>query len=364
MHINGICLYFNPYDSPAIWEPNDEKRELLSRFLLTTAEIEEKKREYGEDSDSYYRFVLGWWRPTPIENIIVSEKFLQEHEVRRGAEWSGFYPLAVVGGLDPAYQIGGMGCLLRLGILGHTTSGLVVLDFRKEELVFRIDIKPKQAKSGELQLAEQVIEKLREYSCPLRNVFIDATGTGRALGELIRVVSGEEAGPWKMVSVRKSSGLNQKTDEDPWMVVGTPYDLWSKMQEFVQHKQIRNLDEKTIFQITNRLIIKEGKRSRLETKTEYKDRLATISPKSALHPDEADAAILALHAAIMSRGFSAGQRWEMPNADVVAWEKKLRTYQAGQARVESGQNGYRRAKLVPNFSGTLESVAESRRHRN
>lgn len=80
MHKNGICLYFSPYDSPAITEKDPRKKAALSKFLITEEGIEEKKRVYGEGTDSYARFVLGFWQSTNMNNscssVIASIPFI------------------------------------------------------------------------------------------------------------------------------------------------------------------------------------------------------------------------------------------------------------------------------------------------
>lgn len=352
---DSICLYFNPHDSPAIHEPDPEKRERLGRFLITKEEIEEKKAEYGEESDSYFRFVLGFWKPTSMGNVIASEPFLKEHRVGDVAEWSGFYPLQVVGGLDPAFQSGGTDCVLRLGILGQTTDGMVRLDFRGNELLFKIPIVSSAEESAELRLCQEILKRLMEFGCPVRNVVIDASGVGRALGELLKILSGENDLPWRIVSQsRGRRGINQK-DTEPRMVTATPTDLWQAFQQYVQMGQIRGIDPVAMRQITTRLISQKAGKTVLETKSEYQARLSAISPKLGASPDEADTVMLCVQAAVLQFGWTPGQRRALPAGDINDfWWQKMRALVAeNQAPTVAAAQ---RAPLLPNFAGALEDM--------
>ena len=46
VYARGICLYFNPYKSPAITEKDDQKRARLAKFLITTSGIEQAIEDF------------------------------------------------------------------------------------------------------------------------------------------------------------------------------------------------------------------------------------------------------------------------------------------------------------------------------
>jgi len=358
-HDRGICLYFNPYDSPAIHETDKAKKLILSKFLMTEAQLKKEERRYGKDSDAFYRFVLGFWKPVSMDNNIMSEQFLTEANVSKSAEWSGFYPLQVVAGLDPAFQVGGVGCVLRLGVVGHTTNGDMVIDFRGDELMVRINMAVEYGKSGELQLAEQVMAVLNQYNCPLSNVALDATGVGRALGELLKVVSGRNDLPYKIVSTRLKYGnrATNKTAHD--VIVTSPSELWMEFREYVQLGNIRGLDEKTLTQLYNRLVFLKGNALTLETKNEYRARMAALNPALAHSPDEADASILCLKAARLALGFMPGDKRDIPYAaegSAMVREKML-AFQ-GLSRLQHQEQSLSPARplLKANFASALEDL--------
>jgi len=316
---NGICLLFSGNNSPAIHEKDPIKKEILSKFLITKDQLDSKAKLYGEKSVSYLRFVLGFWQDSAYDSTVINEKFLSEFNVRKTAEWGGIYPLQVVAGLDVAFSTGGDNCILRLGILGQDTSGKVLLDFRGEELLFKLKIIANHEKSAELQIAEQVIAILRMHNCPLDNLALDATGQGRALGEVIKLKANSYLSPIKIYSTR--IGTKNVTAWD--VVVKTALDLWTDLRDFIQTDSVRGLDVTALRQLTTRkLITKAGiNRQQLESKIDYKSRMQNISPSLAHSPDEADSIALCLQAAKIKFGFLPGQKYDVSRVESFNLEK-------------------------------------------
>lgn len=331
---NGLCLFFSCYESPAIFEKDPERREKLSKFLITSEKIDEKERTLGKDSDNFWRFVVGFWKNESTDPTVVSEKFIEEYHVRSRAEWSGLYPLAFAAGLDASFSEGGDDCILRLAVYGHDVHGNMVLDYRGDELLFRLEIKNNSPQSAEVQVADQVIRILREFRIPLGRLCIDATGQGRALGDLIRERARELQSPIKIYSIRTGKGTGKTSD----LIVMDTYDLWFEFRAFIQAGQIRGLDDTAAMQLTTRWLIKEGKKATLESKLAYKARMGAVMPSLARSPDEADAAALCLQSAIRALGFQAGLKRALPEKQSFSDEKysAFKALQTGevQARQE------------------------------
>lgn len=313
----GICLYFNAYHSPAIYETNPDKKRALSKFLPTAEDIESKKQTMGERSDSFWRFVLGFWKSTSTDDTVISKEFLENFRPGDRAEWSGLHPLSVVAGLDPAFSTGGDKCILRLAILGQTTSGQIVLDYRGDELLFPIPISAHSEKSAELQIADRVIDILKQYNCEIHHLCIDANGQGRALGEVIALRARAFRPPVKIYSTRGGNQAVRSFD----VVVKTNHELWFILREYLQHGQIKGLDAEAMRQFTSRLVKVKGGKQLLESKVEYKVRMSAVSSSMAHSPDEADAASLALQSAIINFGFTPGQRKDVESVTGFLHEK-------------------------------------------
>lgn len=313
---NGVCLFFNCYNSPAIHEPDPIKRKRLGKFLITQEQINEKEITYGKDSDAFYRFVMGFWRPIGSDRSMVSKAFLDSNNVVASTEWLGIEPLHMVAGLDPAFSTGGDQCVLRLGVLGQDVNGGIVLDFRNEELLFRIPISARSGDSAEIQIAKRVTEILGNYNIPLHHLCLDSNGQGRALGGTIYLQARAIKPPVKIYSTRAGEHVVNSFD----VKIVTAHELWFTFRQFIEHGQIKGLDHVAFTQFTKRLtfnIDTKGNpcKPRLEPKIDYKRRMAAIMPALAHSPDEADAATLCLQSAIMNFGFSLGQKREIRKID-------------------------------------------------
>lgn len=350
---NGICLFFSCYESPAIHDPDPEKRKRLSKFLMTQEVINSKKQQLGENSDEFYRFVLGFWRHKSTENSIASEAFLKNFGANETAHYSGITPVNVVGGLDLAFSTGGDQCLLRLGILGVDIEGKYILDFRDEELTFAIPILRTSNDSADLQIGKQVMRILESYNCPLNQIAIDATGQGRAMGGVLQLLDRNVRRPISVYSTK--TGVNQADSFDVRVI--STYELWYTVREFVQAGQIKGLGNKTIMQLSERKVERmPGGKIVLESKADYKRRIGGKYPGQAHSPDHADAAALAVQAAIINFGFSIGQRRALPTVQDFNALKYI-TYQAEKEQEKQVQQ-IQRNTFTPRatFKSGLESM--------
>lgn len=325
----GVCQFFSCYASPAIHETDPVKKAALSRFLITKEDLETKEKEMGKTSESFCRFVLGYWRASGTESdLVMNKEFVRLFNLQKQAEFSGLRPLVMCGGLDAAFSTGGDNCILQLGILGQDTLGNIVLDFRGTELTFYIKLQVnKRDFRGELipieiQIVDQLIEKLDEYRVPLSHVAFDATGQGRALGELARIRARALEPPLKIWSTRLKNPKASEKEAD--LIVKTTLELWTNVADFVPLGQLRGISDIAMQQFTTRMKDRTVKSQRevLENKLKYKQRMGAISPNLAHSPDEADAVALCVQAAMLKFGFHPGQRVAMPEAQ----DESLRQY--------------------------------------
>lgn len=360
---NGICLYFNPYESPAITETDPKKKKVFSGFLPTEKSIEEKRKQYGENSESFWRFGLGFWKSKRGDNTIISEELLQAGGAYEKPEWLGMDPLACVGGLDIAFSTGGDECILQLGMLGQTTDGRIVLDFKREELQFKIPVTAHSSEYAEIQIAKKVLEILRRYGANLGNIALDATGQGRAMGGTLLLQNGGAGrGPVKIYNVRH--GAQEVNSFE--VTVKTPLDLWNTLKEFVENGSVRGLGVIASQQLKTRLIIRDEKtgKVRLETKKDYKKRMAGVAPALAHSPDQADAAALCLQAAIINFGFAPGQ---FKPINVTAGQGDIDKYAAWKRELEASKKAHqsgiqeRGPVPVPGFKGSIAEAVKIRR---
>lgn len=348
----GICVYLNPYDSPAVIETDPIKKKILSKIFLTEEKIAQREKEMGKDSSSFMRFVMGFWAANSSSDLFLSEVNILEVGANKEAHWSGLYPLQVVAGLDPALGANTKGCVLQMAVYGVDVTGKLVLDFRKTELTKYLDILPQHEDSPEKQLADQVASNMNAVPVPLNHLAIDATGLGRAIGELIKIKMMSHEQPIRVLS----SGFTKNKLSigiDPRLHTDSAYNMWATLREFIQHGHIKGLSEKVIFQLTNRRIkFGKGNKPALEEKGEYINRVSMIYPSWAHSPHETDAVILCLYAAIISLGFQVGQTMNIGDRRELSMNQKMAIAQRGFFREEASLP--QQEIPVADFSSTLE----------
>jgi len=312
---NGICQYFNPYRCPAITDPDPERRKKLSKFLIGKENLEQKERDLGVDSENFYRMVLGFWKSRSTDETVTSEKFLNDFSPRKKVEWSGYFPIQRVAGFDFAISSDGDSPLLRIANVGHATDGTVKVDFSGESSIFKLQMLALADKSFELQIADQIIDLLFRYGVTMTNFGLDVTGQGRAIGEVIRLRN-EQKGyplglgfPLKIYAMSAHNKTKRKESALDILPVST-HDLWNDIRTYIERDSIRGLDEKTIYQLTNRLIIKKNDKYILEYKRDYKKRMAARG--NAHSPDEADATSIVLQVVKHRLGIAPGTVWKAP----------------------------------------------------
>lgn len=316
---SGICMFFSCYNSPAVLETNPIKLKELSEFLITKEDIAKKKIEYGETSPAFWRFILGFWQEDSLDPVVVNRKFLEEYDVERAAHFSGLNPLHIVAGLDPSF--GGDECILQFAIIGQEVSGKIVIDFRGTDLTHRIKLNSKSHIPIEIQLAEQVIDLLEKHRCPLSSMAMDTNGQARALPELIRLKANQLHSPIKLHSIK----MGTQKSPIPDLVIKTSYELWEPFKLYIQNNQIRGLNLEILQQLTSRLVLWQNKKPVLEEKRAYKARMTAINPANAHSPDAADAASLALQAAIIKHGFIPGQEMQIKQ-DITFIDSKIQEF--------------------------------------
>lgn len=354
----GVCLFFSCYESPAIMEQDPVKKAALSKVFITQEKLERKEQNPGKDSEGFWRFTLGFWKSSAVDNTVISEPFLKDYKIGKDTEWSGLYPLKICAGLDPAFSTGGDNCVLRLAYLGVDIMGNVVLDFKRETLLFKIPIAPNSGSSAESQIATKVLSILNQHGATLANLCIDASGAGRGLAEILKLTANSLFTPKKIFTIRHG---RQRTEEEG-VFVKTNYELWFGFRDFIQKAQIRGLDDITLMQLTTRLveIDPNSKRQTLENKLEYRQRMKGVQPELAHSPDEADAAALCLQSAILNFGFYPG---ETKNMNVlVANDPYLQSAIRAQREVDMKKKEYdRKTPIKSGFGGGFESYLKMKR---
>lgn len=299
----GLCLYFDCYQSPAILEKDPVKKEALSKFLFTEDSIKEAVDTYGENSPQYQRFTRGFWPNEDATQTILTAVMIDKFKIKNRAQWSGTEQLHKLAGLDPAFTQGGDDCILRFATLSKAVGGRWTLDFGGEGSVHKLRIDADSAEPAEYQIVQQTMNLCLQAGVDPQNLAIDVHGMGSGLGAIFETSWSDQI--YKVSSAGQPS--DTFVDAEQTQTAKEAYDrriteLWFSMRKLVQAGQIKGLDELACQQFCTRQYTWKGRKYSIETKEEYKLRLGRVDRRY-VSPDQADAAVLILDLARQFYGF-------------------------------------------------------------
>lgn len=301
----GICLYFDCYNSPAIHEKDPEKRKKL-RFLFTEESINLAKLKYGENTPNYWRFVRGFWPEDDVSQTVLTLLLCDKFHVEETAIWEGTNGLIKIAGIDPAFHSDGDDCIFRWATLGiNDITGKLTLDFGGKKNIHYIKIDDTSTEPPEYQIMNQCKKLCRDLGIDERNVAVDTWGAGSGFGALIEKEWSKDIMHIESSGRASDISISNQSDE----VASDVYDrrvteLWFSMRELVLCDQIRGLDTVSIEQFCTRIYETKGKRYSIEQKQDYKHRLGKVD-NHYKSPDEADACTFIIDLARVLYGLRA-----------------------------------------------------------
>lgn len=302
---NGICLYFDCYQSPAILEKDSEKKKKLGKFLFTDEKIEAAKVKYGEHTPGFWRFVRGFWAEDDLISSILTPIICDKFHVEDKCEWKGVGTLIRIAGIDPAFHSDGDDCVFRWATLGLSASGKMTLDFGGKENIHYIRIDDTIGEPPEYQIINQCRALCKKLGIHENNVAVDTWGAGSGLGALITkewskdVYHVESSGSPTDTLISTQSDETAKDCYDRRVT-----ELWFSMRELVLSDQIRGLDTISIEQFCTRTYETKLNKYKLEQKQDYKRRLGKVD-NHYKSPDEADACTFIIDLARQFYGLKA-----------------------------------------------------------
>lgn len=312
----GICLYFDCYQSPAIYEKDPDKKKKLGKFLFTEEKIESYKTRYGDNTPAFWRFVRGFWPEDDVIQSVLSLVICDKFHVDETSEWSGLpvpgnhqegtRELIRIAGIDPAFHSDGDDCVFRWATLGiNEVTGKMTLDFGGKKNIHYIKIDDTSSEPPEYQIMYACKKLCKELGISCRNIAVDTWGAGSGFGALIEK-------EWsKDIMHVESSGrptdtlIASQSDEKASDVYDRRVtELWFSMRELVLGDQIRGLDSVSMEQFCTRLYETKGRKYSIEQKKDYKMRLGKVD-NHYKSPDEADAATFIIDLARQLYGLRA-----------------------------------------------------------
>ena len=302
----GICLYFDCYNSPAIYETDPVKKKKLGKFLFTEDKIEAAKISRGENTPGFWRFVRGFWPEDDLIQAVLSLIICDKFHVEDKSEWSGIGNLVKIAGIDPAFHSDGDDCVFRWATLGvNEVTGKMTLDFGGKENIHYIKIDDRSDEPPEYQIMNACRRLCKEIGIDERNVAVDTWGAGSGFGALIEnewskdILHVESSGRASDIQVATQSDERASDVYDRRVT-----ELWFSMRELVLGDQIRGLDTVSMEQFCTRTYETKGRKYSIEQKKDYKLRLGKVD-NHYKSPDEADAATFIIDLARVRYGLRA-----------------------------------------------------------
>lgn len=258
----GICIHMDGLDSPRVKEGDE-----FYTGLLKASDIEDAKRDGGEDTPAFWQFRRGFWAPQGVAKTVLSMAMITKGHARDKAIWVGDYKIGAA--LDPSFE-GRDRCVLRFYHCGEIDGGGTVMAC-KEMLIIKVAV------SSEEPIHYQIARQVRE-ECVSRGVApdmfaLDSTGEG---GGLASIISRE----WGMGILLVEFGGRPSQDpvsENNPKRADLEYDrkiteLCFRFRTLVLNGQVRELDLDTAGEFCQRKFGMKGNFMSVETKTDMKVR--------------------------------------------------------------------------------------------
>ena len=302
----GICLYFDCYQSPAILETNPDKKKKLGKFLFTEEKIEAAKVSRGENTPGFWRFVRGFWPEDDVIQSVLSLVICDKFHVEEKSMWDGTKSLIRIAGIDPAFHSDGDDCVFRWATLGiNDVTGKMTLDFGGKKNIHYIKINDRSDEPPEYQIMNACKKLCKELGIQERNVAVDTWGAGSGFGALIEKEWSKDIMHVESSGRATDTQIASQSDERASDVYDRRVtELWFSMRELVLGDQIRGLDTVSIEQFCTRTYETKGRKYSIEQKKDYKLRLGKVD-NHYKSPDEADAATFIIDLARQAYGLRA-----------------------------------------------------------
>lgn len=302
----GICLYFDCYQSPAILEKDPEKKKKLGKFLFTEEKIEAAKVSRGENTPGFWRFVRGFWPEDDVIQSVLSLVICDKFHVEEKSMWDGTKSLIRIAGIDPAFHSDGDDCVFRWATLGiNDVTGKMTLDFGGKKNIHYIKINDRSDEPPEYQIMNACKKLCKELGIQERNVAVDTWGAGSGFGALIEKEWSKDIMHVESSGRATDTQIASQSDERASDVYDRRVtELWFSMRELVLGDQIRGLDTVSIEQFCTRTYETKGRKYSIEQKKDYKLRLGKVD-NHYKSPDEADAATFIIDLARQAYGLRA-----------------------------------------------------------
>ena len=258
----GVCLYFNGLKSPGVAEPDKYF------FLKNQKQIDDMRRDPGENTPRWYTMVLGWVPPEGMTETIFTQELIERHNLKRKVKWVE-QPVGLAA-MDGAFTIGGDRAVLATAFVGATTDGNVVIQFNTP-IVINIELN-----EGE-PIAYFLVRKVRQHceahGIPATRFGLDVSSTQTVFGDIFTKEWG--AGWYGCQFGGAATGQMVSNDDKRKpsdVYANRATQLWMDVRSFSINGQIAGMQDDACNEFCNRLVDERGGKMAIESKKEYKDR--------------------------------------------------------------------------------------------
>lgn len=261
----GLCMVLDGRKSPRIEDP-----ELV--YLAGQEHLDDLVVNFGDDSMQLWTYGIGRMPPTGTTGTLISAQDVIDSGALEDAEQlTG--PFHTFVGLDPSE--GGDGVIITRSKFGTNAAGHMACAIQDSH---RIQVKISEGDvSG--QIAQQSVDKLRQWGVPIKDFSCDANGNQGAVIDRIEQIAGER-GVLRLLSSGSAASKNKispsgDTAFDHYANPNT--EILCNSAALVIQGRVSGLSEKIAYQMSSRRVANEGK-LKAEKKEDWKVRNEGNSP--------------------------------------------------------------------------------------
>lgn len=274
----GICQWFDGRTSPAITEPDGDKR---YGYLIKQRDFDDAKRWWGENSPQFWSQRRGYVPPEGTVDTVLSEAFVYEHDMMAPVAWPDAYQM--MGSLDPSFTKGGDRCMFSPFRAGKV-HGSPVVEYMPYEQIY---IEPKENETVSGYIARKVREKCVPLGISRRYLAIDCTGAGGGVADAIDMDPAWKDGNERVFRTyfgNSAPEIENAVDDDrkcKKVYYNTVAYLWFMMYHFGRFNQIRGLGMDDCKEFCQRVVVKHNP-EQLEAKEDMEGRSPDIADSRAV----------------------------------------------------------------------------------
>lgn len=297
----GICVRFDGLKSP-----NIKAGRTIYPYLFGQDNVDTIKKNFGEGSLEWNSYCRGMWSKGGARNTILDSATINEGKAREKAIWAGG-DLVHIAALDPAFTGDGDDCILRIGTMGKSIDGEMILNLDE---TIRLNIQESENYPVFYQVADMTIAELTKRNIKPDCFALDATGGGAGIADIIS--QRWQTGFWR-VGFGGAATDAPISMEDPRsakeIYANRVSQLWGQIRTIIVAGRMRGLDDLTARELCARIYSLRNEKTLLESKKELKKRTKGNSP------DRADALALLVEVFINQNGLDKAVGHGSPGAE-------------------------------------------------